>query len=105
MGKPNTRRLDREIQLTTRKLRAVQDREMWPLTGPEKRAIVRALAGGSVQVVRGRSTKRSDRKLETAWGAAETRLSAEITALDKERQRIVNAAAAAKVVRKSSSWF
>ncbi|KUO16714.1 hypothetical protein [Streptomyces dysideae] len=105
MGKPNTNRLDREIRITTRKLAAVREREMWPLTGSERRAVLRALAGGSVQVVRGKRTTRADRKLETAWGAAETRLSAEITALQTERQRVVSAAATAKAAKKSSSWW
>ncbi|MDW4904592.1 hypothetical protein RB628_04355 [Streptomyces sp. ADMS] len=105
MGKPNTRRVDREIQLATRKLKAVRERELWPLTGPERRAIVRALAGGSVQVVRGRSTTRADRKLETSWGRAETRIGAEIAAFETERQRIVNEAAAVKAAKKSSGWW
>ncbi|GAQ73829.1 hypothetical protein [Streptomyces reticuliscabiei] len=105
MGKPNTRRLDREIQLATRKLKAVREREFWPLTGPERRAIMRALAGGSVQVVRGRSTTRAERKVETSWGSAEIRVVAEIAAFETERQRIVNEAAAAKAAKKSSGWW
>ncbi|MEW2118375.1 hypothetical protein AB0945_24930 [Streptomyces sp. NPDC005474] len=105
MGKPDTRRIDREIQVLKRKLDAVRERELWPLDGPERRAIMRALAGGSVQVVRGRSTSRSERKLETAWGAAETRLAAEIVAFETERQRIVNEDAAAKAAKKSSGWL
>ncbi|MGW3209527.1 hypothetical protein [Streptomyces sp. NPDC001135] len=105
MAKPDTRRLDREIQQTTRKLTAVQKREMWPLTGRERRAVLAALAGGSYKVVRGNSPARAERKLETAWGSAETRLSAEITALQTERQRIVNEAATAKAAKKSSGWW
>ncbi|GAA3850160.1 hypothetical protein GCM10023084_00560 [Streptomyces lacrimifluminis] len=105
MGKPNTRHLDREIQLANRKLDAVREFEMWPLNGPERRAIIRATVGGSVRVVRGRSTTRAERKLETAWNSAETRLMAEIVAFEKERQRIVNEAAAAKAAKKSSGWW
>ncbi|MGW5258907.1 hypothetical protein ACWERW_39590 [Streptomyces sp. NPDC004012] len=105
MGKPDTRRLDREIQRTTRKLEAVRERELWPLDGRERRAVLAALAGGSYRIARGRSTDRADRKLETAWGAAETRLIAEITALQIERQRVVNEAAAAKAAKKSSGWW
>ncbi|NEC85031.1 hypothetical protein [Streptomyces sp. SID12501] len=105
MGKPNTRRVDREIQLATRKLTAVREYEMWPLTGSERRAIIRATVGGSVRVVRGRSTTRAERKLETAWSSAATRLAAEIAAFEKERQRIVNEAAAAKAAKKSSGWW
>ncbi|MGW5244952.1 hypothetical protein ACWEQN_14035 [Streptomyces sp. NPDC004129] len=105
MGKPDTRRLDREIQRTTRKLEAVREREMWPLDGRERRAVLAALAGGSYRIARGRSTDRADRKLETAWGAAETRLIAEIVALQTERQRVVNEAAAAKAAKKSSGWW
>ncbi|GAA3813751.1 hypothetical protein GCM10022403_054240 [Streptomyces coacervatus] len=105
MGKPDTRRLDREIQQTTRKLEAVRNEEMWPLTGRERRAVLTAMAGGSVKVVRGKSPGRAERKLETAWNAVQTRLNAEITALQSERQRIVNEAAAAKAAKKSSGWW
>ncbi|WP_405673726.1 hypothetical protein [Streptomyces canus] len=105
MAKPNTSRLDREIRQTERKLKAVQEREMWPLSGRERRAILRSLAGGSVRVVRGKSTTRADRRLASEWGAAEIRLSAEITALQSERQRIVNEAASAKAAKRSSGWW
>lgn len=105
MGKPDTRRLDREIQGTTRKLEAVQQRELWPLNGGERRAILAAMAGGSYRVVRGRSTDRAERRLETAWNAAQTRLIAELTALQTERQRIVNEHAKTKAARKSSGWW
>ena len=56
MGKPNTSRLDREIRQTQRKLEAVRREEMWPLTGQERRAVMRALAGGSYKVVLRRPT-------------------------------------------------
>ncbi|PZH20995.1 hypothetical protein C1I97_00265 [Streptomyces sp. NTH33] len=105
MGKPDTRRVDREIRKTNRKLEAVREREMWPLDGRERRAILAAMAGGSYRVVRGRSTDHADRRLESAWSSAETRLIAEITALQTERQRIVTEAAAAKSAKKSSGWW
>ncbi|MFF7042347.1 hypothetical protein [Streptomyces massasporeus] len=105
MGKPDTRRLDREIQQTTRKLEAVQQRELWPLNGSERRAILAAMAGGSYRVVRGRSTDRVERRLETAWNAAQTRLISELTALQTERQRVVNEHAKAKAAKKSSGWW
>ncbi|OSC69692.1 hypothetical protein B5181_12115 [Streptomyces sp. 4F] len=105
MPKPNTRRLDREIQLATRKLEAACKGEMWPLTGTEKRAVVRALAGGSYKVVRGKSTSRADSKLEWLWASVQTRLKSELKALQTERQRLVNEATAAKAAKKSSSWW
>jgi len=105
MPKPNTSRLDREIRLTTRKLEAVRNQEMWPLTGSERRAVLGALAGGSFRVVRGKSTTRAERKLEDLWTSVQTRLSGEITALQNERQRIVTEAAAAKAAKKSFSWW
>ncbi|WP_018566358.1 hypothetical protein [Streptomyces sp. PsTaAH-124] len=105
MGKPDTRRLDRAIRETTRKLEAVRQKELWPLDGRERRTILAAMAGGSVSVLRGRGTDRADHRLETAWSSAETRLIAEITALQTERQRIVNEAAAAKSAKKSSGWW
>jgi hypothetical protein len=105
MGKPDTRRLDREIRQTERKLEAVRNREMWPLDGRERRAVLGALAGGSYRIVRGRSAGRAEQRIETAWQSAETRLLAEITAMQVERARIVRDAAQAKAAKKSSGWF
>ncbi|WP_427165964.1 hypothetical protein ACQF4J_16635 [Streptomyces sp. C1-1] len=105
MAKPNTSRLDREIRQTERKLEAVGKGEMWPLTGQERRAVLRGLAGGSYKVARGKSPARAERKLDTLWQSVQTRLTAELTALQTERQRIVNEAAAAKAAKKSSGWW
>ncbi|MFJ9243053.1 hypothetical protein [Streptomyces sp. NPDC101776] len=105
MAKPNTGRVDREIRLTTRKLEAVRKQEMWPLTGSERRAVIGALAGGSFRVVRGKSTTRAERRLESLWVSVQTRLNSEITTLQNERQRIVTEAAAAKAAKKSSGWW
>ncbi|MET9643786.1 hypothetical protein ACFZB6_13805 [Streptomyces syringium] len=105
MGKPNTRRLDREIQKTERMLEAVQNEEMWPLNSAERRKVIGALAGGSYRVVRGKSTGRAERALESVWNAAQIRLTAELTALRTERQRIVNEHATAKAAKKSSGWW
>ncbi|MGW4491345.1 hypothetical protein [Streptomyces sp. NPDC004376] len=105
MGKPDTRRLDKEIRLVSRKLEAVREREMWPLDGRERRAIVGAAVSGSYRVVKGRSTGRAEQRLESAWQSAETRLIAELTALQTERTRVVREAAAAKAAKKSSGWF
>jgi hypothetical protein len=105
MGKPDTRRLDKAIQQTTRKIEAAQQREMWPLNGAERRAVVGGLAGGSYRVVRGRSTDRAERRLEAAWNAAQTRLIAELTALQTERQRVVNEHAKTRAAKKSSGWW
>ncbi|GAA4105433.1 hypothetical protein [Streptomyces hundungensis] len=105
MGKPDTRRLDRQIQNNERKLQAVQNRELWPLNGRERRAVL----GGAVSTARGlhkgTGTDRGDRAMDTAWQSAETRLIAEITALRTERQRIVTDAARAKAAKKSSGWW
>jgi hypothetical protein len=105
MGKPNTRRLDREIQLANRKLEAVRNEEMWPLTGAERRQVLGALAGGSIKVIRGKNPGRAERKLESAWTAVQARLIAEIAALQKERGRIVAEAATAKAAKTSSGWW
>ena len=104
MAKPNTRRLDRDIRHANRKLKAVQDGEMWPLTGRERRAVVAAMAGGSYKVVRGKSPARAERKLEMAWDDVKTRLSAELSALESERQKVANEAAA-EAAKKSSGWW
>ncbi|CAM5665055.1 hypothetical protein SALBM135S_00117 [Streptomyces alboniger] len=105
MGKPDTRRLDREIQATTRKLEAVQQRQMWPLNSRERRAILAAITTSSVKVVRHKSTDREENRADTAWSAAEMRLNAEILALQNERQRIVNETATAKAAKKSAGWW
>ncbi|MFE5603882.1 hypothetical protein ACFQ8O_32390 [Streptomyces coelicoflavus] len=104
MSKPDTRRLDKAIQQTNRKLDAVRNREMWPLDGRERRAVLAALASGSYRITRGNSPARAEQKLDTAWQSAETRLIAAVVALQSERQRVVNEAAA-RAAKKSSSWW
>ncbi|MGI5377094.1 hypothetical protein ACQEV2_23185 [Streptomyces sp. CA-251387] len=105
MLKPNTRRLDREIQQTRRKLEAAGKEELWPLTGRERRQVVAALAGGSYKIARGKSPGRAERKLETLWQSVLNRLTTELTALETERQRVLNEAATAKAAKKSSGWW
>ncbi|MFF4275019.1 hypothetical protein [Streptomyces sp. NPDC001536] len=105
MGKPNTRRQDREILLVQRKIEAVRRQEWWPLTGSERRQIMTALAGGSLKVARGKSPARAERKLDAVTQSVMKRLASELSALENERQRIVNAATAAKAARKSSGWW
>lgn len=105
MGKPDTRQVDREIHKTTRKLEAVRRGEMWPLTSSERRAVLGALAGGSYRVLRGKSTTRQENRMESVSEASITRLTAELTALQIERTRIVREAAAAKAAKKSSRWW
>jgi hypothetical protein len=105
MGKPNTRRLDKEIQHTQRKIEAVHNDEWWPLTGSERRQITGALVGGSYRVVRGKSTGRAERRLEMLKQSVLARLTAELTALQIERKRILTEAATAKAARKSSGWL
>lgn len=103
----NIRRLERAIQQAERKLEAARKGEMWPLTGSEKRQVVTALAGGSYKVVRGKSTARADSKLKRLETSVEGRLSAELSALQREHDKAVNKAAADKAAKKSSgfSWF
>ncbi|MEV5950755.1 hypothetical protein [Streptomyces sp. NPDC051993] len=105
MGKPDTRRLDREIQQNERKLEAVQNRELWPLNGRERRAVLAGVVSGARGLHRGTGTDHGDRRIDTAWRSAETRLTAEITALQMERQRVVTEAAQAKAAKKSSGWW
>ncbi|MEU6611206.1 hypothetical protein ABZ922_40315 [Streptomyces shenzhenensis] len=105
MGKPDTRRLDKAIRETTRKLEAVRNREMWPLDGRERRTVIAAAASGTYRITRGRSTGSAEQRIDAAWSAAETRLTAEITALQMERARIVTENAKAKAAKKSSGWW
>ncbi|MET9135097.1 hypothetical protein [Streptomyces antibioticus] len=105
MGKPDTRAIDREITKTNRKLEAVQRGEMWPLNSRERRAVLGALAGGSYRVMRGKSATRQENRLDSVSEQAVTRLTAEITALHIERQRIVREYATARAKKKSSGWW
>ncbi|MEU0003722.1 hypothetical protein ABZ079_05275 [Streptomyces sp. NPDC006314] len=105
MAKPDTRRLDKEIRLTERKLEAVRNGEMWPLTSQERRQVLRGLVGGSYRVARGKSTARAEQQMDSVSESAQIRLIAELTALQTERQRIVNEAAQAKAAKKSSGWW
>ncbi|MEU3341386.1 hypothetical protein [Streptomyces sp. NPDC006668] len=108
MGKPNTRRLDKEIRATERKIEAVQNQEMWPLTGAERRKVMGALVGGGYRAARGKDSGRAERALEQAWTAVNMRLTAELTALQMERQRVITEAANAKAAdtaKKSSGWW
>ncbi|MFI0222329.1 hypothetical protein [Streptomyces lydicus] len=105
MGNSDLRRLDREIQATTKKLEAVRRGESWPMNGRERRAMARALASGSYRAARGRSTGRAEEQIDSTGSAAEVRLNAELTALHGERQRLITEAARDKAKRKSSGWF
>ncbi|MEV5530566.1 hypothetical protein [Streptomyces prunicolor] len=105
MSKSEIRRLDREIEKTAAKLEAVRKGEWWPLNGSERRAMARAIAGGSYQVVRGKNPGRAERQMETTGSAAESRLTAELTALNGEKLRILTEAARAKAAKKASGWL
>ncbi|WP_405408431.1 hypothetical protein [Streptomyces decoyicus] len=105
MANSDIRRLDREIQATTKKLEAVRRGESWPMNGSERRAMARALASGSYRAARGRSTGRAEEQIDSLGSAAEMRLNAELTALHGERQRLITEAARAKAQKKSSGWF
>ncbi|MGC0384984.1 hypothetical protein BSZ07_25825 [Streptomyces sp. M1013] len=105
MRNADIRRLDREIQATTKKLEAVRRGEWWPLNGSERRAMARAAVGGSYRVMRGRSTGRAENQMDSTTSSAEGRLNAELTALHGERQRLMTEAAKGKAAKKSSGWW
>nr|WP_254594721.1 hypothetical protein [Streptomyces sp. 8P21H-1] len=97
--------MDREIDKTGKKLEAVRRGEWWPLNSRERRAIAGALVGGSYRAARGRSTGGAEQRMESAGTGAEMRLSAELTALHGERQRLITEAARAKAAKKKSGWW
>ncbi|MEU6535816.1 hypothetical protein [Streptomyces sp. NPDC047000] len=105
MGNAEIRRLDREIRTVTNKLEAVRRCEWWPLTGRERLAMARAMAGGARNANRGRSTGHAEDRMDSIGSAAETRLTAELNALHVERRRLLTEAARAKAARKSSGWL
>lgn len=105
MGNSDIRRLDKEIQRTTKKLEAVRRGEWWPLTSRERLAMTRAMASGARSIHRGRSTSGAEDRMDSIGSAVETRLNAELTALHGERQRLITEAARAKAKKKASGWF
>ncbi|QES42979.1 hypothetical protein DEJ49_20130 [Streptomyces venezuelae] len=108
MGTPDINRIDREIRTTKRKLEAAAKREMWALNGRERRALASAMAGVTTAVVRHKNPTRAEEKGATTWESAQTRLQAEINALQVERDEAVKRAAAdkaAKKAAKSSGWW
>ncbi|WP_409234772.1 hypothetical protein [Streptomyces sp. PA5.6] len=108
MGTPDTNRIDRAIHATKRKLEAAAKREMWALNGRERRALVSAMASGTKAVVRHQSTTRAEEMGAATWESAQTRLQAEINALQVERDEAVKRAAAEKAAKKaakSSGWW
>ncbi|MDX3133653.1 hypothetical protein PV367_28625 [Streptomyces europaeiscabiei] len=105
MGNSDIRRLDREIQRTTKKLEAVRRGEWWPLTSRERLSMTRAMAGGARSVRKGRSTTGAEDRMDSIGSAAEMRLNAELTALHGERQRLITEAARAKAAKKSTGWW
>ncbi|WP_217545415.1 hypothetical protein [Streptomyces sp. GbtcB6] len=105
MGKPDTRRVDREISKTQKKLEAVQRGEWWPLTGKERRDMFRAMAGGARSIHQGHSTSGAETRMDSIGSSVESRLNAELTALHGERQRIITEYAQAKAKTKSSGWW
>ncbi|MFE2646437.1 hypothetical protein ACFXDO_28320 [Streptomyces nigra] len=105
MGNSEIRRLDREIEKTRKKLEAVRRGEWWPLTARERLAMSRALASGAHSVYRDRSTRGAENRMDSLGSSVEMRLTAELTALHGERQRLITEAARAKAARRSSGWF
>ncbi|WP_328932596.1 MULTISPECIES: hypothetical protein [unclassified Streptomyces] len=105
MSKSEIRRLDREINKTTAKLEAVQRGEWWPLTARERLSMTRALAGGAHSVHKGRSTRGAESRMDSIDSSITARLTAELTALHTEKQRLLSEAAREKAAKKSSGWF
>ncbi|MFI7009882.1 hypothetical protein [Streptomyces sp. NPDC050145] len=99
MARPNTRKIDHKISDARDRLAAVQNRELTPLTGREKRKALSAMAAGSTQVVRGRSTSRADRRIDRVWDEAADRILTEIAELESERRSIVREAGDKKSAR------
>lgn len=104
MGNADIRRLDKEIRRTQNKLNAVKRGEWWPLTARERLDMTRAMAGGARSIHQGRSTAGAENRMDSVGSAVETRLTAELSALIGERQRLITEAARAKATKKSSGW-
>ncbi|MFJ2176453.1 hypothetical protein ACIOHE_26620 [Streptomyces sp. NPDC087851] len=93
MRNSEIRRLDREIRQTEKKLEALRGGSTWPLNSRERRAMARATVGG---------ISRAQGRIGGIASVADTRLTAELTALYSERQRLVTENSRAKTPKKST---
>ncbi|NGO79198.1 hypothetical protein G6045_26615 [Streptomyces sp. YC504] len=84
----NTRRIDKQIEKARERLEGVHRQDLGSLTAREQRQLLRACARGGTQVVRGRSTRRQDRRIERLWEDAAERIEQEIGELEAERRQM-----------------
>lgn len=98
----STARYDRDIRNAEQRLAAIGRKETWALTVREQ-----ARLAGHGAVVVGMATRlkdsRSARAVEQIWEGAAARIRAEIAAAEKERQRLLDAAADRKAQR--GGWW
>lgn len=98
--------LDRTIRLAENKLAAVERREMWALTGSEKRKLMGHLTAGSARVVRHKSTGKHDSAIDQLWENAARRLQTEISATRRVRDQADEEKATAKAKKRAESkWW
>ncbi|MHC0431486.1 hypothetical protein ACX6XY_15010 [Streptomyces sp. O3] len=88
MSRANTRRIEKQIDKAREQLEGVRRQDLGALTSREQRRILAACARGGSQVVRGRSTRRADRRIDRLWEHAADRIEQEIGELEAERRRM-----------------
>lgn len=90
----------------SRKLQALDNEEIWPLTAGEKsRYLVIAARSDYRGGVQGKSPDRLHRKLDAILDGARTRIKAEEAAEQAEKDRKVRAKAQAKIDRRNNRSF
>ncbi|WP_432017681.1 hypothetical protein [Streptomyces hydrogenans] len=92
--------------MASKRLTAVRNGELWPLTAGEQARVVLHAGRGCVKVVRGKSTSKVDRAIDRIFKDAEERIAAEDAAVEAERTKKIREKAAAKVAKRSESkWW
>ncbi len=102
MSRANTRRIEKQIEKAREQLEGVHRQDLGALSGREQRRLIAACARGGTQVVRGRSTRRADRRIERLWENAADRIEQEISELEAERRQIRSESRSNK---KPSKWW
>lgn len=88
------------------RVRAIQNREMWPLNASEKRRYLAATVRGGVQVARGKSHAKADSAGDKVLKEAIERVQAEDRATEALRKKKIQEKADKKVQKRAESiWW
>ncbi|MGW6569983.1 hypothetical protein [Streptomyces sp. NPDC054975] len=92
--------------MASKRLTAVRNGELWPLTASEQARVILHIGRGAVKVVRGRSTTKAEAAADRIFKAAEERIAAEDAAAEAARTKKIREKAEAKVAKRAESkWW